>query len=138
MAEFKIVGSSMLPNLSPGQIVTGQLRPILLGDVVFFLNPKTEAASCKRVCGLQGQVVRIAGNRVYLDGNPAPEASYDVLYGSGRETLANMKAIKVPRLSVYVLGDNRPCSADSRAFGCIPNKSLIAVMDARSSVVSFR
>lgn len=118
----------MLPTLSDGQIVTGQLRPILQGDVVFFRNPKTKAVSCNRVVALQGQVVRTAGNRVHLDGDPAPEASYDVLYGGGRETLANMKAIKVPRLSVYVLGDNRPCSADSRAFGCIPNKSLIAVM----------
>lgn len=126
--QFEITGSSMKPTLHPGQIVTGQLRPPQRGDVVLFLNPKTKAVSTKRVVALQGDVVTIRGNRVWLDGKPVSEASYAVNHGSGRETLANTKAIKVPRFHVYVSGANRTCSADSRAFGCIPNKYLIAVL----------
>lgn len=74
----------------------------------------------KRVIGLPGDHIQIKNGHVYIN-----EVLYDEQYLSDA-TLTDMSAgglcgdIVVPDGYVYVLGDNRSASVDSRKFGCIP------------------
>ena len=73
----------------------------------------------KRVIGLPGERVEIKDGKVYIDGSLyeekylQPGVVTDMLQG-------NCTDIIVPEKSVFVMGDNRTQSTDSRSFGCIP------------------
>ena len=73
----------------------------------------------KRVIGLPGDHVEIKGGRVYVNDQALNEEYLD----AGTVTRAVdgcFTDIVVPDGYVYVLGDNREVSGDSRRFGCIP------------------
>ncbi|MBR2786514.1 MAG: signal peptidase I [Clostridia bacterium] len=73
----------------------------------------------KRVIGLPGEHVEIKNGGVYIDGNKLEEKYLDELVitnSAGGEYVD----VVVPQNTVYVLGDNRGESVDSRRFGCIP------------------
>lgn len=73
----------------------------------------------KRVIGLPGEHIEIKDNKVYINGEELKE---DYL-AEGVTTTSVSGAyidIIVPEGCIYVLGDNRENSTDSRRFGCIP------------------
>jgi signal peptidase I len=74
----------------------------------------------KRVIGLPGETVVIEGNRVLIDGNPISEP-----YLSPDVTMADEGPFVVAVGQVFVMGDNRQFSFDSRRFGPISRDSLI-------------
>ena len=73
----------------------------------------------KRVIGLPGEHVRIANNHVYINGEllEEPYLGEDVVTTSLDGVYTD---IVVPEGSVFLLGDNRIKSTDSRRFGCVP------------------
>ena len=73
----------------------------------------------KRVIGLPGEHIQIKDGKVYINGEELQE---DYL-PEGTQTLASggqFIDIIVPEETVFVMGDNRGNSGDSRVFGCIP------------------
>ena len=61
----------------------------------------------------------LADGRVYVDGTPIDEPYLDQpTNGSGRSWV-------VPPLHVFVMGDNRSASRDSRTFGAVPMEELV-------------
>lgn len=84
----------------------------------------------KRVIGLPGEHVEIKDNKVYINGEELEE---DYLADGVITTSVSGAYIDiiVPENCVYVLGDNRENSTDSRRFGCIP-------LDRVESKVLFR
>lgn len=76
----------------------------------------------KRIIGLPGDHVQIKNGKVYLNGE-----EYEEPYLNGVET-GDMNGIFtdviVPENCVFVMGDNRPHSTDSRCFGCIPMEKI--------------
>ena len=73
----------------------------------------------KRVIGLPGDHVEIKDGAVYLNGEKLDEPYLDE--GKRTEPESGLFIdIVVPDGYVYVLGDNRNNSTDSRRFGCIP------------------
>lgn len=74
----------------------------------------------KRVIGLPGDVITIANDQVYVNGEmTAIESSVEPT------TLRSIAfPLTVPKDQVFVLGDNRPNSNDSRTFGCVDMKSI--------------
>lgn len=123
--NYRIEGSSMLPNFHDGQFLLVSRINYLLGepergDVVIFqypLNPKKNFI--KRVIGLPGEKVQIRAGKVYVNGARIPEpypynfAGYD--YGP----------ITIGPDEYFVLGDNRPESSDSHSWGLLPAKNII-------------
>lgn len=74
----------------------------------------------KRVIGLPGETVTIRDNQVLIDGSPIPEPYLD--NGAG---MPDAGPFSVGPEEVFVMGDNREFSFDSRRFGPISQEELI-------------
>ncbi|PKO21615.1 MAG: signal peptidase I [Chloroflexi bacterium HGW-Chloroflexi-1] len=118
LAQSTIVyGQSMEPNLYTDQrLVIEKLSYHLhgpqRGDVVVVRDPGGGPIPLiKRVVGLPGERVTIANGRVFVDGMrlDEPYLNQDT-WGDGQSWLA-------PPLHIFVMGDNRSDSRDSRMFG---------------------
>lgn len=129
----KIQGASMEPTFNSGEYiftskVTYKLRPIQRGDVVVIHAPENyEVEYIKRVIGLPGDTLLFKDGYVYLNGKLLDET-----YLSGTTPLWGFRAyakenipIVVPKEQLFIMGDNRPKSKDSREFGTIPASSVI-------------
>jgi signal peptidase I len=103
------------------------------GDLVAFTAPSRAAAACgargtfvKRVVGLPGEIVqiRLVGGRgfLFVDGRRLRETY--IASASRRRTKA-FGPVKVPAGRYFVLGDNRPDSCDSRAWGSLPRRDIV-------------
>lgn len=96
------------------------------GDIVVFDAPVANASQpyIKRVIGLEGETVVIRNDGVYIDGQELNEP-----YLEGAATFCSggrdCPAVEVPEDHVFVLGDNRDNSQDSRAFGPVPVDEII-------------
>ena len=73
----------------------------------------------KRVVGLPGAVIEIHDGQVFINGRPLTEPYL------GGNTPGYYGPVTVPPLHIFVLGDNRGFSNDSRNFGTIPLKNVI-------------
>ena len=87
------------------------------------INIFSETSFIKRVIGLPGDYIEIKNERVYVNGNPIQEDYLDA--GTVTDSANGLFTdIVVPDGYVYVLGDNREVSCDSRLFGCIPVEKI--------------
>ncbi|HEY3677063.1 MAG TPA: signal peptidase I [Candidatus Tumulicola sp.] len=121
----QVSGLSMAPHISSGEYVlvntfaykfAGPKR----GDIVAFRHDDgARAVYIKRVIGLPGDRIRIDGGVVFIDGSALPEP---YVRFPDRRSLAE---VTIPDGDVYVLGDNRAGSEDSRLFGPVPDDKLI-------------
>lgn len=84
----------------------------------------TKSSYIKRVIGIEGDHVEIKDNMVYLNGNPLKEDYLNKAVVTNMSRGGNFSDVIVPKGYVYVLGDNREFSADSRRFGCIPIEKI--------------
>jgi len=121
----QVTGPSMAPHISSGEYVlintlAYKFGPPHRGDIVAFRHDGfTPETYIKRVIGLPGDRVRIDRGTVYVNGVRLDEPY--VRFGDTR----SMPEITVPPLSVFVLGDNRAVSEDSRMFGPVRYSDLM-------------
>ncbi|MBN1321618.1 MAG: signal peptidase I [Thermoleophilia bacterium] len=123
---FTIHQVSMQPTLQEGdRILLNRLsyhfRDPERGDVVVFHSPMIEGEDLvKRVIGLPGDVVAVKEGSLYVNG-----VSQEEPYVLEREILDEDQEVLVPADHVFVMGDNRNNSGDSRFFGPIEIDSII-------------
>jgi signal peptidase I len=121
----RVDGTSMEPTLRSGQRlviekVSYHFAAPARGEVVVLKIPgREEAALIKRVVATAGDVIAIRNGRVYLNG-----AVLDEPYLS-QFTPGDLPSTVVPDGYIFVLGDNRGASNDSRTFGMIPTDHLV-------------
>jgi signal peptidase I len=115
-----IASSSMEPTLERGDaVIVRRIRftpdnPPNRGDLIFFRDPITKKDwLVKRVIGLPGETLIIWAGRVYINGVPLDEP-----YVNG--IVEEYGMWHIPKDAVFVMGDNRPSSNDSRDFGPVP------------------
>lgn len=112
----------MLPFLRHGEsvlVVRTRFRwnSLRRGDVAVFERPGG-GVYIKRVVGLPGEDVKIAGGSVYIDGEPlAEEYVQGAVEATDKEWFNGLD-------EYFLLGDNRADSNDSRAFGPVSGDSI--------------
>jgi signal peptidase I len=149
VATYSIPSGSMEPTLQIGdRIVVDKLsyhlHGIGRGDIVVFSTPPTEncagppvADLVKRVIGLPGEIISLDDGNVYINGRLLPEpflppALRDDTYpGPSTAPYALHRAYRIPPGDVFVMGDNRPESCDSRYWGPIRKSTIVGKVDMR-------
>ncbi len=143
---FKIPSGSMEPTLLVGdhimvnKFIYGIRMPILnnvlipitnpkRGDVVVFIFPLDPSKDfIKRVVAVAGDTVQVVNKKLFINGRPAEDkhAYYQDL-SPGAVMVSprdNFGPFKVPKDSIFVMGDNRDHSYDSRFWGPVSLKAL--------------
>lgn len=122
---FQVEQYSMEPNLLPHDRVLVnkfiyRFRTPHAGEVVVLKPPIDPSRNyIKRVVAVSGQRVEIRSGHVYVNGRMLPEGYLSVA------TAGAYGPVVVPAHEVFVLGDNRGNSEDSRAFGFVPDRNLV-------------
>lgn len=142
---FKIPSGSMLPTLQVGdhllvnKLLYGLRVPISgerffdfyapeRGDIIVFVYPKDRDKDyIKRVVGIPGDVIEIRKKQLFRNGqkvdeNDEPYAQYLEPAGAGPRDHWGPET--VPDGHVFVLGDNRDRSSDSRFWGYVPFENI--------------
>lgn len=85
--------------------------------LMYYVLELTKTSYIKRVIGVEGDRVQIANGKVYINGEELVE---DYLQKGVTTKTVYYNDVIVPEGCIYVLGDNRDESMDSRTFGCVP------------------
>jgi len=124
MPVLQVYGSSMNPTLEEGDLIVSlKTSKMKTGDIVaFYYNNKV---LIKRVIGQAGQWIDIAEDgTVYVDNEPIDEPYLnEKAFGECDLELP----YQVPESRVFVMGDNRAVSVDSRSttVGCVAEEQLV-------------
>lgn len=151
---FYIPSASMEPTLEIGDRVfvnklAYDIGDLARGDVIVFANPHPEQLPergvvsaflhwlgegiglaqpadedfIKRVIGLPGETIEIRDNVVYIDGEPVEEP---YLTDAARRSNGDFPETRIPPGQLFMMGDNRGNSADSRyGLGLVPVDKVI-------------
>ena len=133
-SPFEIPTGSMEDTIMPGDMIFSEkvsyyMREPAAGDIVTFEDPEVAGRTLiKRIIATEGQTVDLIDGKVYVSG-----VALDEPYTSGRESYPLSRTAPdadvtypytVPEGHVWVMGDNRTASQDSRYFGAIPVSSI--------------
>lgn len=139
-APFIVEGPSMEPNFHTSERlivnkIIYHIHPPQRGEVVVFHAP-AGVDYIKRVIALPGEKVKVENNKVYVNGEELKEpyiqeaiderAKNGQLYNSPGYT-----ETVVPEGQVFVMGDNRPNSSDSRMIGPVAYDKIVGRADIR-------
>lgn len=136
---YVIPSGSMESTIEIGDQVLAEKVTINLGmgveagDIVVFENPDADSGHdilVKRVIATEGQTVDLQDGVVVVDGVPLDEPyargqSFELVPAPG---VSVSFPYTVPEGYVWMMGDNRENSADSRYFGAVPVDDLIGVV----------
>jgi signal peptidase I len=149
IATYSIPSGSMEPTLKVGdRIVVNKLsydvHGVDRGNIIVFSTPPKEdcagppvANLVKRVIGLPGESISLSGGNVFINGRALkepwlPAAEQGRTYpGPSPEAYSLHHPFRVPRGHVYVMGDNRTLSCDSRYWGPISESTIVGKVDLR-------
>lgn len=138
---FKIPSGSMIPTLLIGdhlfvnKFIYGVKIPYFRktiipvqdpqrGDVVVFIYPQDRSKDfIKRVIGISGDKIEMKDKKLFLNDQPCddPYGIYDdeAVYPAEAQPRDNFGPVVVPQNSLFVMGDNRDNSMDSRFWGFV-------------------
>ena len=134
---YRVEQGSMEHTLEPDQYVlvdklTPRVDPYKRGDIVVFGPPAGFSRDggtpfIKRVIGVGGDTVEVRNGEVSVNGTALvePYLFADAPGDPPQPTVATQERWTVPAGDVFLMGDHRAVSEDSRAFGPVPVSSII-------------
>lgn len=142
-SSYVVEGESMMPTLEDGNFLIVNKIGYEIGNlerfdvIVFHANESEDYV--KRVIGLPGDEIMYKNDVLYINGKVHHEnylTPYKNRFLSGNltgdftlEELTGQQ--RVPNGTVFVLGDNRRGSHDSRHFGFVPMKQIVGEVNLR-------
>jgi signal peptidase I len=138
----QIVGQPGMIRYPNGVVIFGKRflnYEVGRGDIVVVENKKiiemtkkmygTPSGWVKRVIAVEGDTIELRGGIVYLNGNPLKEP-YTAKPRStfGQSFLKECKKVTVPKKHIFVMGDNRKESGDSREIGFIEIEAVSHIL----------
>jgi signal peptidase I len=116
-----VEGGSMLPNLRPGDkmLATKGYSAPIRGEIVLLHRIDAQGVPhdvVKRIIAIPGDTIEIRDDVAWVNGAREPDVGQLVAPAYG----VSIAAQRVPPGRVYVMGDNRPVSLDSRDIGTLP------------------
>lgn len=130
-ATYEVDGKSMMPTLQDGNLlVVNKVSELEHGDIVVFHTENEDFI--KRIIGLPGDSIRYEDNALYIN-----DKVYEEPYLNKEDITENFALDKltgqdvVPDDSIFVLGDNRNNSYDSRYFGFVSMEDIVGTLDLR-------
>ncbi len=146
VAPFKIPSGSMIPAIQIGDHIFASMysygtwlpftddkllaQPVERGDIVIFPYPRDPSIDyIKRAIGLPGETLEIREDQVFINGEPLDEP-YAYFEGKqrlalGGERISNFGPITIPEDRLFMMGDNRYNSADSRFWGFVDLRQVM-------------
>lgn len=143
---YKIPSRSMVPTLLVGdhllvnKFIYGVKIPYFRktiipvtnpkrGDIVVFIYPNDRSKDfIKRVIGIEGDTIEIKNKKIFLNGREYTDQfgiySDSTIYPGTVQPRDNFGPVTVPPNSLFVMGDNRDESADSRYWGFVDLKDV--------------
>ncbi|MBN3526171.1 signal peptidase I [Paenibacillus apiarius] len=141
-APFIVDGPSMEPNFWTGERlivnkILYEFREPERGEVVVFHVPQENRDLIKRVIGVAGDTIEYRGDDLFVNGEkveePYIQGALDQAHKNGElyndRDFPNEQKNKVPEGHIFVMGDHRNNSTDSRMLGFIPLSDVIGRAD---------
>ncbi len=124
-SRIRVESISMQPTLYAGNFVLVNKLAFNFveperGDVIVFKYPPdpTQVPYIKRIIGLPGDTIHIEGGKVFINGQELIEPYLVEPTNRGGDWV-------VPENNLFVMGDNRNSSSDSRTWGTVPMENII-------------
>lgn len=135
VGSYHVPTASMAPTIHPGDRLIGEkvtLRASAArqGDIVTLKDPRDHRVTLvKRIVATEGNVVDIVDGKVVLDGHSLEEPYTHnkptrPLSSTSWGDFQGNYPLRIPEGHVWVMGDNRTGSIDSRCFGPVPVDTL--------------
>ncbi len=132
---FRIPSGSMIPTLLVGdhllvEKITYRFREPKRFEIIVFKFPLDKSKDyIKRVIGLPGDEIKIVNKEVYVNGKkldePYVQHTDPNVIPAQFSPRDNYGPVTVPKGHLFVMGDNRDNSYDSRFWGFVPEKDIV-------------
>ncbi|MCR2804990.1 signal peptidase I [Paenibacillus soyae] len=144
-SPFIVDGDSMQPNFETSERlivnkILYDIREPKFGEVIVFDVPEQDRKFIKRVIGVPGDKVRLEGDDLYINDvlveEPYIKDAIEAAHAEGRlynteKDFPNESVTEttVPEDTIFVLGDNRGNSTDSRVIGFVKDEEIVGRAD---------
>lgn len=127
---YRFSSKSMHPTIQSGEYILADLQAYIeskpqRGKLIIFKSPQDNSIHfIKRIVGLEGDTIKIEGEKLFIN-NQLVKEEYAFFDKDVPAYDTNIGPLQIPPGMVFVLGDNRRKSMDSRSFGHIKLEDII-------------